>query len=227
VILPRLCPFRAGAGVRPCLASPETQSWWTRRLADPGLAGATSSSSPKRPRLLGKGKDLLAGATLYSIAKSWNEQGFRTRQRADRPEGNPWNGTTVRRVLDNPKCAGLRTIGTGKDREILYEDGKPVEGDWPAIVDKETWEAAHYVLGNPSRRTNSAQVRKYLLGGILRCGSCDRGLGSARNSRGVAVYKCKNWQFCSNGVVRNQEQLDGWVRSRRSRSAAGLHPAAS
>lgn len=146
-------------------------------------------------------KDLLAGSTLYSIATRLNGQGFRTRPRSDRPEGNPWQGTTIRRLLANPRMAGLRA----HKGEIV---GK---GDWPAIVDEATWEAACHILNDPARRKNAATVRKYLLGGILRCGTCDQGLRSAVGKKGVKIYRCKN-QACVQGVIRNQDRLDDWVR---------------
>jgi DNA invertase Pin-like site-specific DNA recombinase len=149
-------------------------------------------------------KDLLAGSTLYSIAKSLNEQGFHTRPRSDRPKGNPWQGTTIRRLLQNPRMAGFRS----HKGEIV---GK---GDWEPIVDEATWEQANHILSDPKRRKNAATVRKYLLGGILRCGTCSQGLRSAsgRSGKGtVAIYRCKN-EACVQGVIRNQDRLDGWVR---------------
>jgi hypothetical protein len=154
-------------------------------------------------------KDLLAGATLYSIAKTWNTQGFRTRPRADRPDGNQWQGTTVRRLLDNPRMAGLRR----HRGEIV---GK---GDWEPIVDEATWEMAHHILSDPRRRSNTTQVRKYLLGGILRCGGCGDGLSSAWASgrgKGYAQYKCKRHEKtgrpCPHGVTRKLQPLEDYVR---------------
>lgn len=155
-------------------------------------------------------KDLLAGSTLYSIAQSLNKQGFHTRPRSDRPNGNPWTGTTIRRLLDNPRMAGLR-----RHQGVII--GK---GDWEPIVDEATWEDAHHILSDPKRRTNAAQVRKYLLGGILRCGTCGKGLMSAsasgRDHVPYAVYKCKSVErqgrTCGRGVVRRQQTMDDWVR---------------
>ncbi|SHW95130.1 site-specific recombinase, DNA invertase Pin [Mycobacteroides abscessus subsp. abscessus] len=143
-------------------------------------------------------KDYLAGSSLYSIAQAWNRAGFRTRP------GNAWTGTTVRRLLNSPRNMGLRT----------YRGEVVGKGDWPAIVDESTWEAVHYKLSETAH-TNGGGVpeRKYLLGGILRCGKCGHGLGSAKSYRAKRVdpvYKCKN-PVC-HGVSRKQERLDLWVR---------------
>lgn len=146
--------------------------------------------------------DLQAGATLYSIAMEWNNAGYRTRPNKARPKGNVWNSTTIGRLLKNPRNAGLRSFRN----EVV---GK---GDWPAIVDVETWQAACFILNDPARRTSHLYARKFLLGGILRCGVCGKGLGTAKGGRGDNVYKCKNWGECHGGPVRRIEVVDAWIR---------------
>lgn len=158
---------------------------------------------PKEAALIRKAyKDFQAGATLYSIAMEWNRAGYRTRPNKARPTGNAWNSTTVGRLLKNPRNAGLRS----------FRGSVIGKGDWPAIVDESTWEAACYIMGDPKRRTSHLYKRTQLLGGILRCGVCGKGMGTGKNSRGQAVYKCKNYGDCSGGPVRRVEEVDGWVR---------------
>ncbi|MDM2418347.1 recombinase family protein [Mycobacteroides abscessus] len=143
-------------------------------------------------------KDYLSGSSLYSIAQTWNRAGYRTRP------GNPWTNTTVRRLLSSPRNVGLRT----------YRGEVVGKGDWPAIVDESTWEAVNYKLKDSARsKGGGVAERKYLLGGILRCGKCGHGLGSAKTYRAKStdpVYKCKN-PVC-HGVSRKQDRLDMWVR---------------
>jgi DNA invertase Pin-like site-specific DNA recombinase len=149
--------------------------------------------------------DVRAGATLYSVAMEWNAAGFRTRPNKTKPHGNAWNTSTVGRLLRNPRFAGLRTY----KGEII---GK---GDWPPIVDESTWEAVNYILSDPSRRSTRLHKRSQLLGGILRCGLCGKGLSSGVNkSRGEPYrqYRCKNYGECSGSPIRQAKPLDDWVR---------------
>jgi len=149
---------------------------------------------------------LLAGDSVYSIAVKWNRAGFRTNQ------DNEWTTTQVKRLLLNPRYAGIRSYR----REIMYKDGAAVKGDWPAIVDEDTWQAMHYLLTN---RKGSRNARKYLLGGILVCGECSQPLcsGYTNDPRKAATeedrptYRCKNYA-CSR-VMRRQRLVDPWVEN--------------
>ncbi|MGA9362584.1 MAG: recombinase family protein [Mycobacterium sp.] len=151
---------------------------------------------------------VLAGDSVYSIAVKWNKARFRTNK------GNEWDTTQVKRLLINPRYAGLRSYR----RKILYKDGVAVRGDWPAIVDEDTWQAVHYLLTNRTG-VGVRNARKYLLGSILTCGECGQPLSSGyvKDQRKAAtdadrpIYKCKNYS-CS-GVVRRQRLVDPWVQN--------------
>ncbi|MBB5167105.1 recombinase family protein [Mycobacterium sp. AZCC_0083] len=146
--------------------------------------------------------DVLAGASLYRIAEQWNAMGLRTTQSA-----NLWDGTSVGRTLRNPRNAGLRTYH-GKIVTTVREDGTS-GGDWPAIVDRETWEAAQTVMSSVDKQWGKDRTRKRLLGGILICGECKKGVGTGKRSDGTAIYRCKT-QGCY-GVARSADPLDEWV----------------
>jgi Recombinase len=62
--------------------------------------------------------DFLAGESLYAIAVQWNDAGFRTNK------GNEWEGTTIKRLLANPRYAGLRAY----KGEVMYKDGDEAAG---------------------------------------------------------------------------------------------------
>lgn len=151
---------------------------------------------------------VLAGDSVYSIVTKWNKAGFRTHQ------GNEWGTTQVKRLLLNPRYAGLRSYR----REILYKDGQPVRGDWPAIIDEDAWKAVKYRL--TERGGGQRAARKHLLTSILVCGECGQPLGSGRrNDQRVPVapedrpvlYKCKNYS-CSR-VQRRQDRVDPFVEN--------------
>jgi DNA invertase Pin-like site-specific DNA recombinase len=143
--------------------------------------------------------DVLAGASLYSIARKWNAEGLKT----PRTNGAPWNGTSLRRLLINPRYAGLRSFRG----EIIGD------GDWPPIVSRDTWEAVCYLLADPKRRKSQSTVRTQLLGGILCCGTCGSGLVSGKQSRtGTPIYRCRNYETCKAGVGRRRDWIDEWVR---------------
>jgi DNA invertase Pin-like site-specific DNA recombinase len=149
---------------------------------------------------------LLAGDSVYSIALNWNRAGFRTNQ------GNEWDTTQVKRLLLNPRYAGLRAYR----REILYKDGVAVKADWPAIVDENTWQAVHYLL---TSRKGVRNARKYLLGGILACGECGEPMysGYTTDPRKAATeedrptYRCKKYT-CAR-IQRRQRMVDPWVEN--------------
>lgn len=87
--------------------------------------------------------DVLAGASLNSIAHRWNDAGVLTPQRQ-----RPWNGTVVKAVLTNPRHAGLRV-----HRGEVVGPAK-----WPALLDRDKHEqlVAHLTKHRrrrPPRRT--------------------------------------------------------------------------
>lgn len=82
--------------------------------------------------------DVLAGASLNTIARRWNDLGVLTPQRSKQ-----WSGTVVRAVLTNPRQAGLRV----HRREVVGPAA------WPAILDRVTHERLVSRLSTPRQRT--------------------------------------------------------------------------
>ncbi len=122
-------------------------------------------------------EQLLAGASLKSIARQWNEAGAQT------PRGGTWTGTTVRRALLKPRYAGLRT----HNGEIV------ARGAWEPVVTEDTYRATAHLLNDPARNTVADRSIKFLLTHIAECGRCDDGakVATARTSRGARTYKCR------------------------------------
>jgi site-specific DNA recombinase len=119
--------------------------------------------------------DLLAGASLKGIARTWNELGATT------TAGGTWRHDNVRGVLRNPRNAGLRSYRG----EIV---GPAI---WEALVDRETFDAAHALLSMPERRTTATTARKYLLPGLALCWKCGSDVATGHTRHGKRVYVCR------------------------------------
>ncbi|MGV0781471.1 recombinase family protein [Mycolicibacterium sp. XJ775] len=138
---------------------------------------------------------LLNGSSLYSIAQQWNTAGLRTTKGL-----RLWEGSTVRQVLMRPRNAGLVVYGGEIVTKTVEKDGKTtvveVQGEWPAILDREEWDAVCKMLADPKRFTGRSLGRKHLLSGIAICGECQRRMGTTVRSRKSGgnrpVYQCKN-----------------------------------
>lgn len=127
---------------------------------------------------------LLAGRSMVGLARDLNAAGLVTRR------GKPFTHSGVRAILVNPRNAGLRAYRG----EII---GPAI---WPAIVDEETWRAAHALLTDSARRKeNHPTARRWLLGSLALCGRCDDDTTvkvSYRESNAagkpVRIYKCRS-----------------------------------
>jgi site-specific DNA recombinase len=141
-------------------------------------------------------RDLLNGASLWSIAAQWNSVGLKT------SKGCTWTGGQVRQVLLRPRNAGLQVY----DGEVM-DNVVPL---WPAIVKRQTWELVCKVLADPKRHTGKSPGRKHLLSGIAICGACRKPIGSgARGTKANpnrVVYQCKRIGCMK--IVRDLVQTD-------------------
>jgi DNA invertase Pin-like site-specific DNA recombinase len=109
-------------------------------------------------------KAILAGTKLKDIAAIFNDAG------ADGLNGKPWSETTVSLFLRAHRNAGLRSHN---DEPVYGEDGQPVRGTWPPLVEESTWKAAQAKLTAPGRRPGPKTVKRHLLTGLLKCGNTE------------------------------------------------------
>jgi DNA invertase Pin-like site-specific DNA recombinase len=100
---------------------------------------------------------VLGGATLASVARSWQEAGLRRRR-----SSAPWRSHDVRTVLLNPRHAG-RAVYRG---DVVGE----LDEAAPRILDAATHDALVALLTDPSR--SSGPRRRRAFSGVLRCGRC-------------------------------------------------------
>jgi site-specific DNA recombinase len=117
--------------------------------------------------------------------KAYNDKNGRT-IKANTVDGK-WNSPRVRRLLINPRYAGLRV-----------HRGKVVgEGSWTPLIDLDTHKGLVAYLSNPARITNpNSFERKYLGPGIYLCGICGDTMKTARpggkKNPGNRRYVCRN-----------------------------------
>lgn len=155
---------------------------------------------------------VLAGESSYSVAKSFNARSIPTRR--PKFEGHNarlgWTATLVAQMLSMPVYAGYRT-----------HKGKIVgDGDWPRILDRETWEQLQSTLRQRWKPNPQIRTRKYLLSGLAFCGlqACGAPMTKTnqtanyrRNSDGThrryPVYACTR----SGHTSRKVSQLDAYV----------------
>lgn len=106
-------------------------------------------------------KRVLAGETVTAIMRSWAEAGITL------PGGG--TPTNFRRLLRSPRLIGMRELA-----------GELVEGTFPAILDRSTWDRLRAIIEIKPRFTG----RKYLLTGLIYCGRCGTALtGSPQGYR--------------------------------------------
>lgn len=141
----------------------------------------------------------LDGVPLAEIARRWNAEGHRTSQLGWRSgEFGLWRHDGVRRVLLNPRNAGLRQ----------YRGEIVALAEWPRIVDEETWRAVVALLGEPARRCGTPGAVQ-LLTGLATCAVCGLLVHGGGASHGKPIYRC-----CSNKHVnRLAEPVDAYVSS--------------
>lgn len=152
-----------------------------------------------------------SGESLRSIARTLTDEKVPTRT------GRPWNPSSIRGILVNPRYAG----------RAIYQ-GKPTgeQGNWEPLVSSDVFDVVNSRLVDPRRVTNRQGTdRKHLGSGLYLCGVCEEPVSSWSQGR----YRCRNGAH----VNRAQGPVDEWVRTvvaarlRRADAADLLKPAAA
>lgn len=153
---------------------------------------------------------VLDGASLRSVARSAYDEGLTT------TTGGQLTTTALRRLLTNPRLAGLSAVATdGHDRprEVIGT------GQWPAVYSVETYEQLLAVFTDPSRAVNrQGNEPSHLLTGIATC-PCGSAVCASRapaTSKGVRhpIYRCRvrgEKHVPGPHVTRRVADLDGYV----------------
>jgi DNA invertase Pin-like site-specific DNA recombinase len=115
----------------------------------------------------------------------------------------PWNVTSLRRALLNPRYSG----------RVVYR-GVPIPdttGQWPVILDADTQDRLAEILRDSCRRQQQGTEVKHLLSGLARCGACGAvmfGSPMVGKGRRWQVYKCTA-KTCF--LTRRADLVDGVV----------------
>lgn len=138
--------------------------------------------------------DLVAGISCREISRRLNDRGIMT------ATGAPWKPTRVAEVISRPRNAGLVTT-----------DGPAAR--WPAVVDEQLWRGAAAILAGEGRRTNPGGARRWLGGGLYRCGVCEAAgveqtMRSSTAAAGRRVYACDG---PSKHLTRQAIALDAYI----------------
>ena len=120
---------------------------------------------------------VLAGRSLGSIIREWDEAGLRSTM------GNVIEYSQLTAILKRPRNAGIATLR-----------GEPVgPSEFPAIVSENVWRAVCGILTDPSRRRSQSNKAVHLLTGIARC-HCGEFVRAntvhGRNGKTHKVYRC-------------------------------------
>lgn len=143
-------------------------------------------------------RSLLDGVPLAGICRRLNGAGFRTSKK-----GNLWDSTILSQLLRSPRYAGYRVY----HREILTgPEGTPVRGEWPSIIDEETWHAVQVILNDPARRW--AHPPQQLLSGVAQCAVCGATIHSGGTRNGKRRYRCSGM---AGHAYREAEPIDKFV----------------
>lgn len=181
---------------------------WPTRVAADGREWPDYGHEPFEPEATAVRRGyamLLAGATLRSIARAWNEDGLTT------TVGHPFEAYSVRNVLANPRNAGLvappRSSSTpGQSAAINLRLSDLPVGSWEPLVTPETWAAARDLLADPVRRSNPGALPKSLLSGIATCAVCGAPM-KAGVVRDIRSYRCSETPHLS----RKRDDADHFV----------------
>lgn len=165
--------------------------------------GYTMAGEPLEPEasaLRQAAVDVLAGKSVQGVARQWKAAGLLGTR------GRPFNAPAVRRLLMNPRHAGLKT-----------HNGNIIgPGTWTPLIDVDTHKGLVALLSDPKRMTCTSFERKYIGSGLYRCGICNDGttMKAAHpggNRPGGRRYVCREHAH----LVRAGQPLDdyvtGWV----------------
>lgn len=116
---------------------------------------------------------VLDGATVNAVATELNAQGIRAAL------GGEWSGRSVWSILTGPRIAGLRR----------FRGAIVGAATWPAILDRDTWEAVRTKISSRSNVHNNRLTR--WLTGTLWCSLCGGPLTNSSATRRVGPrYWC-------------------------------------
>lgn len=149
--------------------------------------------APKEAEAIADGyRTIFNGGTVYQVTRDWRARGLTG------PNGAEFTDVRVRTVLLRPANAGLST----------YKGQPAGKGNWPAIIDPDTFAVVKAILEDPARRTTVGKPAVTLLAGVLKCGreGCGKSMNGAVRPGRHLTYRCREAH-----ISRAREPLDNAV----------------
>ena len=140
----------------------------------------------------------LSGNGSLKIKNILNERNIPTFKGAEY-----WEPSIISRMLRNPATFGFyqpQKQGTGK--RDLIPAGEPIEGYFPAIVSRETFEQCQRIgLENNKRKGRKGKLFTNLFTGLLKCADCGEGvhLLNPGVDKRAKIPKSTNYIVCRKG----------------------------
>ena len=97
-----------------------------------------------------------SGRSMGALADSLNDRGIPS------PQGKDWRRTTLRVMVLNPAYIGKR----------VFQGAVVGDGQWPPLVDEDTYWTCVRTLRDPDRRTSRSARAVHLLSHLAMCGVC-------------------------------------------------------
>jgi hypothetical protein len=174
----------------------EAGSWWSSQRC----FGYTKQGNiePREAALIRRAAaDVLDGKSLRAISREWNAAGISSTR------GAAWNTSRLKRLLVNPRYAGMR----------CYRGRVTGPGAWEAILDADTHAGLTAVLRDPSRGGAVSYERKYIGSHRYLCGICGAVMQRTRathaDGRSFSRYACT----AAAHLARSQPELDAYVEA--------------
>lgn len=139
----------------------------------------------------------VAGDSLREITKSLGDRGILS------PKGKKWSSRGISTVLKNERYLGYMIYNQrtwskyregihnprGVIKELPRDQWLIVQNTHPAIIDRETFDAAQDMMKSNTRKTSPNPEKRNALTGILKCGECGSSCVCDRSNK-KPVYTC-------------------------------------
>lgn len=161
---------------------------------------------PKETRALKTmAEKILNGDSITTVMDWLRDEGFVGRT------GKPFVRSSVKRILLNPRNAGIRQF---RGEPLKNEEGDYVKGPWQAPWTVDTWRAVKAKIegeGQPNRTKVGPghNTVRSILSGVLRCGECGTRMVAANSSRKYPKYRCsRDAGGCGNITISRKHSED-------------------
>ena len=163
----------------------------------------------------------LAGNGCTKIEQMVNAMGYHGRR------GSKFNRNTIRIILDNPvyigkirwdKTSTVKSgIGVERTKKVVYNKGEKIriiDGQHPAIIDRELWDAVQARRKSRYFYVDNKHVASPLAG-LVRCSKCGRLMNLQGKNKGVPYLLCATkgctagakFEFVEQAVLRQLAEM--------------------